>query len=275
MTSPAPINLSEFSFDGQHLKNFVPWFLEKVKNADAVVALARAAPRLLQFYSESVRLNCPLICERALSFVEPANLKGKRVVLFDDTINYGSTMAETRRRLLSLGAKVECIALAVDRETFLGEVIDGVQHKPSRYLEELNPDYLVKSRTAELDVLHGLEIELFRTMAKPYMFDFPIFEVPLRQNARACLPSYFALRLGETATDKFIWPSVDPSLRHIRHFAIPIASTLPVATVPRSKRQRRMAAVFKGKVVFRLQAADLAYGAAGSAQFDAQQSDRH
>jgi hypothetical protein len=224
MAAPALSDLTRFALSGFTLGQFVDWFVGLTNGADCVVALARAAPRLLQYYDVVDKLSCPIVSERALGFLSPSFFREKRVVLFDDTVNFGSTMAETRSRLIALGASVECVAIAVDRQAFLGETVTGVRNAASKFMTELDPKYLLKASTAELDILHGLEIRGFRTMGKPYIFDFPVYEVDLKPSIRECSPSYIASMLGESEDVPFIWPSADSPAPGIRHFGIPISS---------------------------------------------------
>lgn len=224
MAAPARYDLTKFALSGFKLSEFPAWFSEATARADCIVALARAAPRLLQYYGLIGTLNRPIISERALGFLPASFFHGKQVVLFDDTINFGSTMAETRSNLIALGANVDCIAIAIDRQAFLGETVGNVSTVPSKFVSDLNPKYLLKASTAELDILHGLEIQGFRTMGKPYMFDFPVYEVSVRPSIRECNPTYLASILGESENAPFIWPSADYPSATIRHFGLPISS---------------------------------------------------
>jgi hypothetical protein len=211
------------TFPGVTMPEFEAWFASKCDNADCVVALARAAPRLLQYYGLLERIKIPVVCERAIPFLSPDYFRNKSVLLFDDTIAFGSTMAATRLRLMKGGAHVSCLAIAVDKDVFLGEDPDGSSVTPSRYLEELSPDYLLKGTTHQLDILHGIELRAFRTMGKPYMFDFPIFEVSLRSYVREDTPRYIAWKVGETRDNPFLWSFAGGPNNKLSHFSIPIA----------------------------------------------------
>ncbi len=223
-TTAAIADLAQFSAYGYKLQEFGSWFEKKTQENDCVIALARAAPRLLQYYSLIDRVDCPVFCERAIPFFPPDYFKGRRVLLFDDTINFGSTMASVRGQLLQLGAQVECAAIAIDFASFFGEP-KKAGRKPSRYAAELNPDFLIRASSHELDILHGLELQALWTMGKPYMFDFPIFEIALHPSVRSCSPNYIAKLLGESSERLFIWPGTDFLSGNIRNFGIPIPVT--------------------------------------------------
>ncbi|MBW1707126.1 MAG: phosphoribosyltransferase [Deltaproteobacteria bacterium] len=100
------------------------WFKEIIDEIepDLVVAIARGAVRMLQL-SNSLR-HIPsesFISNNALPYLPDSALKEKRVLVVDDSVIFGSTMARTREYLFSRGARVFCASFCVDRMSFFGE----------------------------------------------------------------------------------------------------------------------------------------------------------
>lgn len=100
------------------------WFKEVIEETkpDLVVAIARGAVRLLQL-SNSLRhiTSQTFISNSALPYLPDSALKEKRVLVVDDSVIFGSTMARIREYLFSRGASVFCASFCVDRMTFFGE----------------------------------------------------------------------------------------------------------------------------------------------------------
>jgi hypothetical protein len=209
--------------------DFRDWFLTKCEAVDCVIALARAAPRLLQRWDLISQAGRPVFSERAIQFLDPGYFAGRSVLLFDDTIGFGSTMETARALLAERGARVECAAIAVDRDAFLGGGLIGQHLKPSRYFFSLKPDFLVAATNEQLDIMHGLEVRDFASMGKPYMFDFPIYEVNLQPEIKEYTSVLVAKLIGETPANPFLWPSCGD----IRHFSIPIDEKFLASLFPK------------------------------------------
>ena len=210
------------------IPDFSNWLKSRCERVDVVVALARAAPRLLQYYSIIDEIDRPVFCERAISFLPDDYFQDRSVLLFDDSISFGSTMDNTRRRLLRRGARVECCAVAVDREGFLGE--DG--HSASRYSRDLNADFLEKLTAQQLRVMHAEELRLFNELGKPYLFDFPIFEADLRPEIGECSRKHIGRRLGESPDRPYIWPSTVGADGAIYSIGVPVPADFLSALFP-------------------------------------------
>jgi len=116
-----------FFLDQRDSYEFTPvnlWFKEVIEETkpDLVVAIARGAVRLLQL-SNSLRhiRSQTFISNSALPYLPDSALKEKRVLVVDDSVIFGSTMARTREYLFSRGASVFCASFCVDRMSFFGE----------------------------------------------------------------------------------------------------------------------------------------------------------
>jgi hypothetical protein len=88
---------------------------------DFLVGIARGAVRLLQLHKVSDSLAVPILSDYALPFLDDSHLKGKTILLFDDSVIFGSTLAHVRSYLVDRGAIVFCAAYTIDRYNFFGE----------------------------------------------------------------------------------------------------------------------------------------------------------
>ena len=216
------------------LGKFTSTFQSWCATADCVVGLARAAPRLLEVQGLLETDRCPVFCERAIDYLPRSYFDGKVVVLFDDTINYGSTMALARRRLEALGATVRCFATAVDSEVFLGRTLGG--NKPSRFMRPLCAEWLSEFSHHQIGAFHNAEVSQFRRLGKPYTVDYPVFSVPLDGCASRYSPGRIAELIGETADRPFLWPSSTRQIgRTLHSISIPVPLSVLDHLVPNAK----------------------------------------
>ena len=121
MTRESPSDPSD-----DHLASFSTWFMPLLAEIqpDLVVPVARGALRLLQLQVDTRELSriATVATQHALPFIPDEALRTKSVLLFDDSVIWGSTLAEVREYLLRRGASVECASYVVDRHHFYGEV---------------------------------------------------------------------------------------------------------------------------------------------------------
>jgi hypothetical protein len=164
--------------------DFNTWFFDLVKKTEPkiIVAIARGAVRLLQLQMVKQMLPETLITsEGALPFLPLSMLKGQKVLVFDDSLIFGSTMWEVRHYLRTRGARVTCAAYIIDRETFFGE---------SRYPTEQTRHASIFSSRMRCMARHklwqtpvrqhhsNLVSSILRTSGH-YNLDFPSFSVKL------------------------------------------------------------------------------------------------
>ena len=112
----------------QPLGDFDSWFSEVLEELrpDLVVGIARGAVRLLQLQGAARLLSgIPLISQHALPFQYNSEIESKRILLFDDSVIFGSTMSMLVDYLTRRGALPFAVAYAVDRFHFLGEQPPG------------------------------------------------------------------------------------------------------------------------------------------------------
>ncbi|MGO9113477.1 MAG: phosphoribosyltransferase [Thermoguttaceae bacterium] len=75
----------------------------------------------MQLHPGTLPDGTPFLSHDALPFLPDADLRGQRVLLFDDSVIYGSTMARTKQYLERRGAMVSCASYSVDKASFYGE----------------------------------------------------------------------------------------------------------------------------------------------------------
>ena len=169
--------------------DFNPWFLDLVNKTKPkiVVAIARGAVRLLQLQMAKQMLPDVLITsECALPFLPDSMLNGQKVLVFDDSLIFGSTMWEVRNYLrVHRKAKVECAAYIIDRETFYGESRTPIEPNGKK-----RPVSLYKNRIRRCNFRHklwqtpvrqhhsNLVANILRTSGH-YNLDFPSFSLKL------------------------------------------------------------------------------------------------
>jgi len=104
--------------------DFPDWFAGIIEDERPalVVCMARGALRLVQLRStKEIRGGVRVISHHALPFLSDADIRGKKVLLLDDSVIFGSSIARVRDYLSGRGAIVSCAAYVVDRTHFFGE----------------------------------------------------------------------------------------------------------------------------------------------------------
>ncbi len=114
---------------------------------DLVVAIARGASRLLELHASW--LHVPVVSQHAIPFMEEGEILDKRILVFDDSIIFGSTMAEVAGYLQARGATVSNAAYVVDRTFRDPSNPNSSTLKPLVICKELNKEQ-VRIHHAEL-----------------------------------------------------------------------------------------------------------------------------
>ena len=172
--------------------DFMPWFSDLVKSTkpDFIVSVARGAFRLLQVKDVvSENGNPRIITDRALPFLPDQEIAGRVILLFDDSIIFGSTMARVRNYLVSRGASVACASYAADKLHFFGE-------QSSREEPAVNPsphtciDPIVAKRLSPEEIRrhHAELVDHLMNRAKPYNLDFPTLRFKCRELDKEHIP---------------------------------------------------------------------------------------
>jgi orotate phosphoribosyltransferase len=100
------------------LTDFADWLrgIISATQPDLVVGIARGAIRLLQLASADRHVSVPqVVTQHALPFFGPDTLSGKRVLIFDDSVIFGSTLASAYEDLRRRGALPFCASYVVGR----------------------------------------------------------------------------------------------------------------------------------------------------------------
>ncbi len=176
---PDGLDRSEFtSFSG--LKQWFVSLVESIK-PDLIVGIARGAIRVLQIEDIDKIINdIPIISNHALSFFSDEDIRQKKVLLFDDSVIYGSTLSSVRKHLINRGAIVFCASYVIDREEFFGEINpDNFQYlKPSPF-SEINIEFEKKMWSEEIKKHHYLLVNTLLQTPRDYNLDFPTIKLRL------------------------------------------------------------------------------------------------
>lgn len=184
MQTTNPYNYDSIDLVRQHAPSLIATCnkLQEI-SPDVIIALSRKGPRILEVLKNTglLKLISPVLTEKALGALPAGSLNNKKVVVFDDIIISGTTIAELVTKIANQhDADISVIAIAVDQETIKLE-----------YSSELNYNIQVKNGTVKsFRVLASLPlspdtrfsfcdsvVRSFLILNKPYDVDFPIFYV--------------------------------------------------------------------------------------------------
>lgn len=154
-------------------QNLKTWFsdLESSIKPDYVVGIARSAIRILQITGSDKLIGTRLISQHALPFFSDEDLFGKIVILFDDSVIFGSTLSKVRDYLLKRGAVVHCASFIIDKTEFFGES-DGDYIGASPFTS-INIDYFQKLKSDDVRKHHYALIRAILNSPFDYNLDFP------------------------------------------------------------------------------------------------------
>ena len=160
-------------------RSLTPWLRSLVAEIDPryVIGIARGAIRAIQLAGPGC-LPEPglLLSHTALPFLTDGELRDARVVVVDDSIVFGSTMAHVREYLLSRGALVFCAAYVADRTNFFGEN-EQEQRVPTQESPHSTLPIQVRRKLwpAAIRRHHAALVRLIVTGPLHYNLDFPTF----------------------------------------------------------------------------------------------------
>jgi hypothetical protein len=202
---------------------FHPWIADLVDEVrpDVFVAIARGALRLLQVTDgiEAVR-GSALISQYALPFLRDEDLTGRRVLLFDDSTIFGSTMSRTRDRLRRRGAIVACASYIVDRHHFLGEPV----HSGARAFAPhagLPVTYKYRLPAAAVRRHHAALVEAVLGTPLNYNLDYPSYRIATNGLTKADIPFLVAGLESVPGFDSVSDVSTDASTsRHVYRYSV-------------------------------------------------------
>ena len=172
--------------------DFNEWFASVVKDTGPVtiVGIARAAIRLLQLHQPSIG-PLPVVSQYALPFLSENDIRRKNVLLFDDSVIFGSTMKNVRDYLLSMDAVVSCASYVVDRTAFYGHVRWGSSAAPTKSPHSLIPlQYKHLLWPSQIRQHHDRLVGAIQGSTNHYNFDFPTFRLTLPPGFAEDIPFY-------------------------------------------------------------------------------------
>lgn len=159
--------------------DFNSWFSELIDEIkpDIIVAIARGAIRLIELHEkESLLSGIPLLSDHALPFLHESDMKNKTILLFDDSVIYGSTLSRIRQYLRSRETNVFCASYVVDRLSFLGEKFKDIEliSIPS---EHRNISLISKHKLWPKEIVkhHDQIVKTLNARPNNYNLDFPTF----------------------------------------------------------------------------------------------------
>lgn len=163
--------------------DFNEWFSELVDETepDIIVAIARGAIRLIELHNaESLIGRIPLLSDHALPFFPDTELKNKVVLLFDDSVVYGSTLSRIRQYLLTRETNVFCASYVVDRKSFLGDKSKDCKFEPNPS-EHCNIPLIFKHKLWPQEIVkhHDQIVKTLNSRPNNYNLDFPTFILKL------------------------------------------------------------------------------------------------
>lgn len=181
--------------------DFVEWFSTVLSDArpSMIVAIARGAVRFLQLHhGGALPCEMPFLSHEALPFLPASAIQGARILIFDDSVIYGSTMARVKEYLEGRGAIVFCSAYAIDRETFLGETQDSRNSStPSRFVKTA---VIARHKMWRSSIRqhHGMLVRSILQSPLHYNLDFPTIclRVPTFLSSDGALIAHLLYKTG-------------------------------------------------------------------------------
>lgn len=147
--------------------DFRSWFTEVVEETQpqVVVCIARSALRLLQIHDAFDLLkNIRVVTQYTLAFLCDSEICDKRVLIFDDSVVYGSTLAGVYDYVVARKGLATCAAYIADRAHFFGEGSD--RQKPSPHVglplqvkHRLSPHLVTVHHDAVIQAVLGTSLE--------------------------------------------------------------------------------------------------------------------
>jgi len=163
--------------------DFEVWFKDLIINIEPamIVSIARGAVRFLQLNLSPEHLSdIKHISHHAIPFIKDEEFKGAKVLIFDDSVIFGSTMNSVKRQLEEFGSIPICCTYAVDGNSFYGDSDKekAIIKNPSPHNKiALNVKHRLMSN--EIRQHHALLVHSILRTPLHYNLDFPTFEIVL------------------------------------------------------------------------------------------------
>jgi hypothetical protein len=172
--------------------DFREWFSAVLENTrpHLIVGIARSALRLLQLQRvQELATSVPIVSNHALPFFRPSELEQKSILVFDDSVVFGSTIARVRDYLVQRGAHVECAAYVVDRTNFYGEEEAGRRSDTGPSEHSWIP-LMTKHKLWPRTIRQHHELLIHRILQTPrsYNLEFPLLSIDVDDFHAADIP---------------------------------------------------------------------------------------
>ncbi|MEM2980552.1 MAG: deaminase [Thermoproteota archaeon] len=174
----------------------------KKERPDYILALSRKGPRLLELLRilDMWLENIPIISEKALDFIPPRELQGKKIIVFDDIIILGTTVKDLLSKLVKkYDVDIKLVCLAIDKETIKldndGKGNYWVEVLKNGEKKRILLDYKVPLSKDERFLYCNEIVRSFIFLNKSYDMDYPIFYASLR-------PDIISSLVGQSMQDK-------------------------------------------------------------------------
>lgn len=155
----------------------------KKEKPDIIVGLSRKAPRLIELMRISgIWLGeIPIISEKAIDFIPPEELEGKRILVFDDIVISGTTITNVLSNLAEkYNAQLKFVCLAIDKDTIALEKDEDDNYWVTLTNgEKIRLDHKVPLDKDERFIFCNEIVRSFAILNKPYDIDYPIFYISI------------------------------------------------------------------------------------------------
>lgn len=144
-------------------------------NPNYILALIRKGPRLIELlnFAGLLDLETPIITERALDFIPAHELKGKKILVFDDIVISGTTIHNIfdmlPKKIEDLEMKM--LSIAVDKDTYCKESMPD------------NFENMINITKDERFTFSNQLVKSFTFLNKPYDLDYSIFYTNINNEA--------------------------------------------------------------------------------------------
>jgi hypothetical protein len=133
------------------------------------------------------------VADNALPFYLDHEIEGKRIMIFDDSLIFGSTMDSVRNYIQSRKGIPFCTAYVVDRRNFFGEgKLQTDPIRPSEY-SSLPIDYKHSLWPADIRIHHDHLVRSLLDTPNHYNLDFPTIQIKVNSLESASLPLFLQI----------------------------------------------------------------------------------
>jgi len=160
-------------------------------NAEVIIFMARKAACLFHCLEDLKLAYTNAICTSDLALDGDLSwIRGKSVLLVDDTVITGTTLYKARKRLLDAGAaSLKTIVICVDNENWCQEIVNPEQP-------------YITAKPHEVTSFSAQSVRAIGVIPRPYLIDFPLYNfIRLKGLSLDPVLSLTGWKLDELTTD--------------------------------------------------------------------------